>query len=246
MNFQMDTPASRTLLHHTAYALPASLIHARKMRDTGGVPEFCTCGAQLPPDALFCHKCGKPQRETAPAPALEEPGPAWQAAAPEPLRAPPPEIGLRNALAIRVGVLAGSLAFLASSLPFHPAIRVLFLLAAGAFSVHLYARRSGMPVEVRNGVKMGWISGLFCFVIFTVLFTISFAAMAYMVRDGSMASYLEQQLTNMGMPAENIRQAMELFENPLQILLMLVWLFFTLTFIPALGGALGARFLQRR
>jgi len=27
------------------------------------MPEFCTCGAQLPPDALFCHKCGKPQRE---------------------------------------------------------------------------------------------------------------------------------------------------------------------------------------
>ena len=25
--------------------------------------EFCTCGAELPPDALFCHKCGKPQRE---------------------------------------------------------------------------------------------------------------------------------------------------------------------------------------
>ena len=25
------------------------------------VLEFCTCGAQLPPDARFCHKCGKPQ-----------------------------------------------------------------------------------------------------------------------------------------------------------------------------------------
>ncbi len=242
----MDTPASRTLLHDTAYALPPSLIHPLKMRDTGVVPEFCTCGAQLPPDALFCHKCGKPQRETAAAPAAEEPEPAWQAAPPEPPRVLPPEVGLRNALAIRVGVLVGSLAFLASSLPFHPAIRMLFLLAAGAFSVHLYARRSGFPVEVRSGVKMGWISGLFCFVIFTVLFTISFAAMAYMVRDGSMASYLEQQLTNMGMSAENIKQAMELFENPWQILLMLVWLFFTLTFIPALGGALGARFLRRR
>src|ERR1017187_9471093 len=27
------------------------------------MPEFCTCGAQLPPDSLFCHKCGKPQRD---------------------------------------------------------------------------------------------------------------------------------------------------------------------------------------
>ena len=27
------------------------------------MPDFCTCGAQLPPDSLFCHKCGKPQRD---------------------------------------------------------------------------------------------------------------------------------------------------------------------------------------
>ena len=34
------------------------------------MPEFCSCGAQLPPDALFCHKCGKPQRD------IVEPDPA--------------------------------------------------------------------------------------------------------------------------------------------------------------------------
>ncbi len=38
------------------------------------MPDFCTCGAQLPPDALFCHKCGKPQREIAPV-AAEAPAP---------------------------------------------------------------------------------------------------------------------------------------------------------------------------
>ena len=27
------------------------------------MPDFCTCGAELPPDARFCHRCGKPQRE---------------------------------------------------------------------------------------------------------------------------------------------------------------------------------------
>ena len=34
------------------------------------MPEFCTCGAELPPDSRFCHKCGKPQREEI---AVEEP-----------------------------------------------------------------------------------------------------------------------------------------------------------------------------
>ena len=27
------------------------------------MPEFCTCGTKLVPDSLFCHKCGKAQRE---------------------------------------------------------------------------------------------------------------------------------------------------------------------------------------
>ena len=210
------------------------------------MPDFCTCGAQLPPDARFCHKCGKPQREEpfyqTSEPAVAEPGPL-------PVLAPvaePPEIGFHNSLALRVGLLVGSLAFFTSSLPFHPAIRLLFLLGAGVFAVYLYRRRSGRTVEIRGGVKMGWITGLFCFVIFTLLFTISFAALTLVVKDGGMTSYMREQLTTMGMSPDKIQQAMEIFESPVQIIGMLFWLFLTSTFVPALGGALGARLLNKR
>jgi len=162
-----------------------------------------------------------------------------------PVTIAPPEIGFRNGLAMRVGLLSGSLAFLASSLPLHPAFRLLFLLGAGAFAVYLYGRRSGFPVEIRSGVKMGWMTGLFCFVIFTVLFTVSFAALAAISGDGGMTAYMRDNLRNMGMSDDNIRQAMEVFESPVQIAGMLFWLFLTSTFIPALGGALGARLLNR-
>lgn len=208
--------------------------------------EYCTCGAELPPDARFCHKCGKPQRE--------EPNFAQEAFAPIPLEPPasvptahisPPEIGFHNSLAVRVGFLAGSLAFLVSSLPFHPLLRVLLLLAAGAFSVYLYGRRSGHPMEMRGGARMGWITGLFCFVIFTVLFTVSLAVLAFLLRDGSMLAFYREQLTAMGMSQDKIQQALEIFQSPMQIVGMLVWLFVTSTFIPALGGALGARLLRR-
>jgi hypothetical protein len=64
-------------------------------------------------------------------------------------------------------------------------------------------------------------------------------------KDGNMTAYMRDNLTNMGMSEENIRQAMEVFENPVQIVGMLFWLFMTSTFIPALGGALGARLLNR-
>ncbi len=205
------------------------------------MPETCTCGAVLPPDARFCHKCGKPQREEPVIPIAEEPLPA-QAVMP----AAPPDIGFHNALAVRVGLLAGSLGFLASSLPLNPAIRFAFLLGAGTFAVYLYGRRSGQPLEVRGGVKMGWITGLFCFIIFTILFTISLAAMTFILKDGGMTDYMRQQLGNMGMSPDKIQQAMEMFESPVQVIGMLFWLFLTSTFIPALGGALAARLLNRR
>ena len=214
------------------------------MGDTGFVAEYCTCGAELPPDARFCHKCGKPQRDEPLLAAAEAPA-APAPPLPLPAKAAPPEIGFRNGLALRIGLLSGSLAFLASSLPFHPAFRLLFLLGAGAFAVYLYRRRSGFPVEIRGGVKMGWITGLFCFVIFTLLFTMSFVALAVITKDGSMTAYMRDNLSNMGMSEDNIRQAMEIFENPVQIVGMLFWLFLTSTFIPALGGALGARLLHR-
>ena len=67
------------------------------------MPEFCTCGAQLPPDALFCHKCGKPQRELI-APEFHVPEHAEFAPPPA---APPlsPEalpMNFRNPVALRI------------------------------------------------------------------------------------------------------------------------------------------------
>ncbi len=207
------------------------------------MPEFCTCGAELPPDARFCHKCGKPQREEA---HLVEPEAAAPPQADIPIsKEPPPAIGFHNSVAVRVGFLAGSLAFLLSSLPFPVVLRMVFLLGAGAFSVFLYGRRSGQTVEVRSGVKMGWITGLFCFVIFTVLFTIVAASFAFLLRDASFTAFYREQMTAMGMSQESIQQVLDLFKNPVQVVTMLFSLFLTSTVFPALGGALGARLLRK-
>ncbi len=92
---------------------------------------------------------------------------------------------------------------------------------------------------------MGWITGLFCFVIFIVLFTISFAALAMLMRDGAGASVYREQLSAMGMSAEKIQQAMDVLQNPGQLFGMLAWLFVTSTVVPALGGILGARLFNR-
>jgi hypothetical protein len=72
------------------------------------MPEICSCGAQLPPDARFCHKCGKPQREEPLAEALIG---QMQAplAPPAAVVALPVPLSFRNPVALRVGLLASAL-----------------------------------------------------------------------------------------------------------------------------------------
>src|ERR1041384_1004295 len=119
------------------------------------MPDVCTCGAQLPPDAQFCHKCGKPQRE------IVEPEPA----APPPVLAPPPEprrqtapVNFRNPAALRIALLVAiSATALGFVLPF------LNWLAAGFFAVFFYCRKTGYELNVGGGVKLGWITGVLMF-----------------------------------------------------------------------------------
>src|SRR5712671_1156966 len=107
---------------------------------TGDVPDVCTCGAKLPPDARFCHKCGKPQRD--------EPVIVEEAESPPPLPfselpAPPApaRISFHNLLAVRVALMAGALGLclfvLLGQLPGLQVIAILSPIASGAFAVHL-------------------------------------------------------------------------------------------------------------
>src|SRR5271166_3623640 len=95
----------------------------RRMWETGSVPEYCTCGAQLPPDALFCHKCGKPQRDligAEPEESLPPTVPQTLAAEVPSQKAPPqksPPVGFRNPIAVRVALLTGIGALLFNFLP---------------------------------------------------------------------------------------------------------------------------------
>ncbi|MEI9814090.1 MAG: zinc ribbon domain-containing protein [Acidobacteriota bacterium] len=80
------------------------------------MPEFCTCGAQLPADARFCHKCGKPQRdEPVMEPEVATPVVVPVEAVPPPVAAAP--INLRNGIAVQSALLACGLTILAGRDP---------------------------------------------------------------------------------------------------------------------------------
>ncbi len=201
------------------------------------MPEFCTCGAKLAADARFCHKCGRPlfeedlEQEKPPAP---DPYPV----APAP---PPPEISFRNPLAVRIALIVSLFTLCVSALSgtlfFLP---IFWMLAAGFFSVYLYRRRTGQRLTALSGARMGWITGLFAFLLVMVLFTVIVVALS----DPAVATAFMEQLKSRGSGID-AQQAVRAFRSPAGIAQGLLGFFVVCGILPTLGGALGAKLLSR-
>jgi hypothetical protein len=210
------------------------------------VPEFCTCGAQLPPDARFCHKCGRPQYDYMPV--MEEPEPAPQATALsdlQPVRFPA-DIGFHNGLAVRIGFIAAIGAVMVSLFPIPlPFVRLpIAFVLAGFLAVFLYSRRTGQTLSIRSGARMGWITGVFSFTLVTILFTVIMVAVS---SQGGLVQQLRSQLPANDARADMIQQA---FSSPAMIagvvVLYLILFFVVFTALPIIGGALGAKVLEKQ
>jgi hypothetical protein len=205
------------------------------------VPEFCTCGAQLPPDARFCHKCGKPQGDFL----VVEEQPRVLPVQPQTIPPTPPEISFGNGTAVRIGFLAALIAVLLviSPLPFLFLRLMLAFIAAGFFAVYMYMRRTGQRLSLWGGARMGWITGIFSFTIFTIQFTAGVLASS---SAGGFVGLLKQQL-----PPHDARtdQLLQIIEQPsglaALVVMALVFFFVLLTVLPTLGGVLGAKLLTR-
>ena len=229
--------------HTLAVATPEGL------RETSKVNENCTCGAKLPPDARFCHKCGKPQYED---PAFLEVEKAIAPPLPPIIVPPPPSltgISFQNSAAVRVAFLVAAIVTLLISFPmpalFAFAWQVILLLAGGFFSVWLYARRTGQSLTIGSGARMGWITGVFCFVIMIIFFSLSLLAVS---ANGSIITFFREAMSQRGTPElteqfEQILQNRTAFGAMLIFILFLFFLMMTLT--SAVGGALGAKVLEK-
>ena len=196
------------------------------------MPEFCSCGAQLPPDALFCHKCGKPQRELVIPETIAPPPPP-----PEPQRRPEPlPVSFRNAVAMRIALLVAASATLLSFLPF------LNWLAAGFFAVFFYRRKTGTLLNVGAGVRMGWITGLLMFALSAIVFAAQQLPGAI---RGHLDPRFQEQLKNLAAQDPLSQQMLQYLQTGpgivLLLVLSLVALFLFTTGLSMAGGALGAK-----
>jgi hypothetical protein len=215
------------------------------MRQTESVQEYCTCGAKLVPDARFCHKCGRPLFDWRPP---EEPA---GEITPAPLAAPPPEINFHNRAAVRTGLLMAVVTSVLISLPMPMYVNLVWMLgwltASGFLAVYFYQRRTGQQLSVRQGARMGWMAGVFCFAIATIFFTVTILAIS---SRGSLAEFYRDRLTAQGAPANlDVEQMLEMLERPAGlaslIFVSLLMMFLLLTLLPTLGGAIGAKVLER-
>ena len=215
---------------------------------------YCSCRAELPPDALFCHRCGKPQREDLIAVQEEPPSPPVEEAEPVPAAAPaaPIAIGFGNRIALRSAMVTAALAFLMLiALAPLPPLMVLFLqplllVAAGFLAVYLYHRRTGQPVSLRGGAKMGWITGILYFALWLLLF----AAGAFRASgEGGLSTLYRDALEKQPWPEGSREQMLRLLDRPeamaLLFLFGLVFSFVFYTLLPVLGGALSAKVLDK-
>ena len=198
--------------------------------------EFCTCGAQLPPDALFCHKCGKPQREII-TPELEQNSFGPQAAVstiPPPVEQPavdPPPLSFRNPVAVRVAFL---MALIATALIF---LQFVSWFGAGFFAVWFYRRRTGFLLNLESGIRLGWMTGLIMSAILTGLVTLSIVLLRVMGGVTALQSGFKNALD------PKVVETLKMLQNPPELVEQLIVMFFLVMCLSMVGGALGAKLM---
>jgi hypothetical protein len=201
--------------------------------------DYCTCGAQLPPDALFCHKCGKPQRDIV-TPEIEAnayaPSAAPVAVVPPAPRPQPLPLNFHNPIAVRIALVAAFSATLLGLL-----LPTLSWLAAGFLAVYLYCRKTGFGMDVRAGVKIGWITGLILYGFSATVFTVQQVPDAL---AGHLGKSIIDQMKNSSFQDPAMMQEMTrmLQTDPGKVIVLLLGaMFVVVTCLSMAGGALGAK-----
>jgi hypothetical protein len=197
------------------------------------VEQRCTCGALLPPDARFCHKCGKPQYEED----IERFAALEAEAAPTPTAAPlivdqSATSGVGNLRAVGISMAAAALAFVGMLLVgmiFPPAVPVI-LCAAGFAAARFYGVKNS--ITALNGALLGTMTGLWLFLVFAVCVGTASATL----------SSPEGQAMMKNISPKVAPEMIRILQDPQQMLTgFLLPVFFFLVFSSAFGGLLGAR-----
>ncbi len=204
----------------------------------------CTCGAILPEDARFCHKCGKPQLEEdiARLSAADAPLPVQRPLdVPEQNQTKAVPIGFGNlrAVAITMGVAALALVALFLAAAIAPVLGPVVLCAAGFAAARFYRSRTAEPLSTGGGAYLGLMTGIWLFLVVAVCAAIT---------SIYVASPAGREILKAAMP--KMPELAKMLDDPHQFLVSLleglIPMFFLATVSAAFGGMLAARLSARR
>ncbi|MBV9227436.1 MAG: zinc ribbon domain-containing protein [Acidobacteriaceae bacterium] len=205
----------------------------------------CTCGAILPDDARFCHKCGKPQfEEDAARISLQQASDTVQVPS-EPATVSGTAttgISFKNSRAVVISLIA-AVGAMVGFLPvayLAPALFPLLLCAMGFVAVRIYKSSSAEPMTVSAGARLGWMTGLWLFAIFAVLLALG----AIMFMNPQVWQQFQEAAART--PQAAAVSSMSQHEAMVQLLIAFPFCFFLFTLLSGLGGMLGAKLPLRK
>jgi predicted DNA repair protein MutK len=183
------------------------------------------------PDSLFCHRCGKPQRDIIVPETVEPP---VENVVPEVVaaRAAAPPPSFKNPVATKIALTVAGIGTLLSFLPY------INFLAAGFFAVFFYRRRTGVTMNMESGVRIGWMTGVIMFAIMGLLLTLGVVIMR--AAGGGIPQEFRGSFDPRVIEAIN-----KLVQSGTMLLSALVEMFVLTTLLAMAGGALGAKLVGR-
>jgi hypothetical protein len=150
-------------------------------------------------------------------------------------------VDFRNPVAVRV---AFPVALGATVLSMIPILGVFLWGASGCFAAILYQRRTGVALNVKSGMRMGWITGVMVFALTALISSISLLSAS---SSGGLSEIFRQQLKNPSDP--KVQEALKLIETAPGMAIVLAFglitLFVLTTMLSMAGGALGAKWFSR-
>ena len=130
---------------------------------------------------------------------------------------------------------------LTGQLPLPRTFIVVWMVATGALAVFLYRRRTGERLSGLSGAHLGWICGIFGFVIATIMLT----AMAVALSEPSVVSAVRDQMRDRGISDTDVNQFIEILRTPAGVISAVLMCFLVFTVLPAFGGLIGAKLMDR-
>ena len=119
-------------------------------------------------------------------------------------------------------------------------LTLVWFFAAGFAAPFAYNRRTGSPMSIREGARMGWIVGVFACVISG---TLSLTGMLFSQR--SLSDVMREQMSSRSLSDSEMEIVMSVLRSPAGLLMIFALSCAFLLLLCTAGGALGAKIAQK-